>query len=276
VVRERGPSDTIERCSADKLIAGVINARDEFADVDLVFKWSVPFLIKRGEHSHVRPFYVSHPETKEEIRVTCNNIDYHAKTRLPFFMDFQRYIVGRPNLINLPLVPVLEDKSAHFQAGCNFHYIVKDLWVWCFNDTYPARLEMDCSMMSPNMPIKIGDIERMLPYGMYLHKRYDNQLFHAAARMTVSNAYVNRKNLIIEQNEQIKTARRDMQSAMLKRKKVERTDIVTKSVPFVTVSSKFISAEKKSARMVDPLTGVEMSLEEMMQKSKDGAGAKKK
>jgi hypothetical protein len=94
--------------------------------------------------------------------------------------------------------------------------------------------------------------------------------------MTVSNAYVNRKNLIIEQNEQIKTARRDMQSAMLKRKKVERTDIVTKSVPFVTVSSKFISAEKKSARMVDPLTGVEMSLEEMMQKSKDGAGAKKK
>ena len=46
-----------------------------------------------------------------------------------------------------------------------------------------------------------------------------------------------------------------MQSAMLKRKKVERTDVVTKSVPIVTVSSKFISAEKKSARMIDPLTG---------------------
>ncbi len=173
-VRERGPTDTIEKCGADKLVPGVINARDEFPDVDLVFKWSVPFLIKRGEHSHVRPFYITHPETQEEIRVTCNNIDYHAKTRLPFYMDFQRYIVGRPNLINIPVVPVLEDKSAHYQAGCNFHYIVKDLWVWCFNDTYPARLEMDCSMMSPNMPIKIGDIERMLPYGMYLHKRYDN------------------------------------------------------------------------------------------------------
>jgi hypothetical protein len=63
---------------------------------------------------------------------------------------------------------------------------------------------------------------------------------------------------------------------MLKRKKVERTDIVTKSVPTVTVSSKFISAEKKSAKMIDPLTGKEMTLEEMVQKSKDGAGAKKK
>lgn len=87
-VREREPTDTIEKCGADKLVAGVINAREEFPDVDLVFKWNVPFLIKRGEHSHVRPFYINHPVTQEEIRVTCNNIDYHAKTQLPFFMDF--------------------------------------------------------------------------------------------------------------------------------------------------------------------------------------------
>jgi hypothetical protein len=108
--------------------------------------------VTKSEHSYVRPWYIKHPVTEEEIRVTCNRIDYHDKTRLPYFMDFQRYIVGKPNLIRLPVIPV------------------KDLWVWSFNDTYPAQMEVDCSYLSPNMAVKVGDVERMLPYGMYLHK----------------------------------------------------------------------------------------------------------
>jgi len=72
----------------------------------LVFPWRVPFNITSGEHSYVRPWYLRHPKTEEEIRVTCTKIDYHAKTRLPYFMEFQRYIVGRPNLLLLPVVPV--------------------------------------------------------------------------------------------------------------------------------------------------------------------------
>ena len=105
-MRERQPTDTLESCSVEKVVPGVINGRDEFPDLDLVFAWRVPFLIKRGEHAHVRPFYLRHPVTEEEIRVTCNNIDYHAKTKLPYYMDFQRYIVGRPNLLRMPVVPV--------------------------------------------------------------------------------------------------------------------------------------------------------------------------
>ena len=77
-----------------------------------------------------------------------------------------------------------EDKSLHFQAGCNFHYLIKDLWVWSFTDQHMARIEIDCSELSPNMPIKIGDVEKMLPYGMYLHKRYDTQKFHAVVKLT--------------------------------------------------------------------------------------------
>ena len=36
-------------------------------------------------------------------------------------------------------------------------------------DTYPARIEVDCSLLTPTGPIKIGDVEKMLPYGCYLH-----------------------------------------------------------------------------------------------------------
>ena len=44
-------------------------------------------------------------------------------------------------------------------------------------------------MLSPNMPIKIGDIEKMLPYGVYLHKKYNSQKFKSVVKLTPSNKY---------------------------------------------------------------------------------------
>ena len=90
------------------------------------------------------------------------------------------------------------------------HYLVKDLWVWCFTDSYPARIEVDCSGISPRVPIRIGDVEKMLPLGMYLHKKYETQKWTAIAKLQTTNSYVKRKNLIIEQNDQIMTQRRNM------------------------------------------------------------------
>lgn len=89
-------------------------------------------------------------------------------------ISLQRYIVGRPNLLKMPIYPVQEDKSYHFQAGAVFNYNIKEVYVWCFNETYPARLEVDCQWLSPKFSVKLGDLERMLPYGMYLHKQYDH------------------------------------------------------------------------------------------------------
>jgi hypothetical protein len=86
--RLREPTDTLEHCMKEKLIPGVITARDEFDDLDLVFPWRIPFNITRSEHSMVRPWYMRHPVTEEEIRVTCTKIDYHAKTRLPYWIEF--------------------------------------------------------------------------------------------------------------------------------------------------------------------------------------------
>lgn len=172
--------------------------------MDLVWPWKIPFRIRKSEHSFVRPWYVIHPTTEEEIRVTCASIDYHAKTDLPYFMKLQRYIVGRPNLLRIPVYPVQEDKSLHFQAGCNFHFLVKEVFVWSFNDTYPARLEVDCKDLSPNLPIKIGDIEKMLPYGMYLHKKYNTQKFHSVVKLEPTNSYIARKNYVVDQADKIK------------------------------------------------------------------------
>lgn len=90
----------------ERVIPGVIHGREEYPDLDLVWPWRTPYSVTKSEHSFVRPWYLKHPVTEEEIRVTCKNIDYHAKTNLPYYINFQRYIVGRPNLIRLPVVPV--------------------------------------------------------------------------------------------------------------------------------------------------------------------------
>lgn len=176
------------------------------------------------------------------------SIDRHFKREYPFFMNFQRYIVGRPNLLKLPVYPVQEDKSLHWQAGGNFHYLVKELYVWCYNESYPARIEVDCKDLSPAYSIKIGDLEKTLPYGMYLHKMYEHQKFQSVVKLSMTNVYVQRKNMIVEQAEAIKDQRKKMQLAMVAEKKKDAAALKAKpvkNVPEVVTSAKFIMAEKK-------------------------------
>lgn len=64
----------------------MIEAREEFDDVDLVFPWKTPFLLERKEHTYVRPWYVRTKD--EEIRVTVKHIEKHVKRRSPMFVSF--------------------------------------------------------------------------------------------------------------------------------------------------------------------------------------------
>lgn len=194
----------------------------------------------------VRPFFIRHND--EEIRVTCSSVTEHFKTNQPVLMDFQRYIVGRPNLLTLPLNPVQEDKSLHFQAGCEFHYLLRELQVWCYTETYPPVIEVDCSILSPNMPIKIGDIELQLPNGMFLHKDWEKRRFHSIVKLTETNSYILRKNQIIEQNEQIREQKRKMTKRMLSTGPIKTKKSGALVVPKYISSSKHIMAEKKIAQ----------------------------
>lgn len=125
-------------------------------------------------------------------------------------MEFQRYIPGRPNLLTLPLMPVQEDKSLHFQAGAQFHYLWKHINVWCYNESYPAVIEVDCADLSPQLSIKIGDIEKLLPHGMFLHKSMQKLRFQSIVKLTETNSYIQRKNQVIEQADLIREERKKL------------------------------------------------------------------
>jgi hypothetical protein len=129
-------------------------------------------------------------------------------------------------------------------------YLVKELYVWCYIDKYPARIEVDCRDLSPTYPIKIGDVEKMLPHGMYLHKMYDHQKFQSVAKLNMTNVYLQRKNLLVEQAEQIMEQRKMMQLTLVAEGKKEAAagkKKPKKNVPEVVQSAKFIVAEKKEA-----------------------------
>lgn len=146
-IRERQLEDTMPALHDKMEVATVINGRDEFEDMDLVLPHRVPHTIWRVDHGMVRPYWIRWKE--EEIMVTPIELTKHFKTERPVHMEFQRYIPGRPNLLTLPIWPVQEDKSLHFEAGADFRFLVRKIKVWCYNDTWPAVLEINCKDMSP-------------------------------------------------------------------------------------------------------------------------------
>ena len=85
----------------------------------------------------------------------------------------------------------------------------------------------------------------MLPYGMYLHKKYDRQKFHSVVKLTQTNLYVKRKNLVLEQEEAIREQRKKSTYNVASKKDAGKGEKKEKNVPYVVQSAKFITAEKK-------------------------------
>lgn len=150
--------------------------------------------------------------------------------------------------------------------------------MWCFTDVYPARIEVDCRMLTPNMSIKIGDVEKTLPYGMYLHKQYDHQKFHSVMSLTPTNVYVSRKNAIIEQRDLIKEQRNKMRfDLLMKRDQVNarKASGGKPELPRAVWSSKLIEKEKKNQKIVDD-DGTIITMDELLARSKEGVSQKRK
>lgn len=128
------------------------------------------------------------------------------------------------------------------------------------------------------MSIKIGDVEKTLPYGMYLHKQYDHQKFHSVMSLTTTNVYVSRKNAIIEQRDLIKEQRNKMRfDLLMKRDQVNarKASGGKPELPKAVWSSKLIEKEKKNQKIVDD-DGSIITMDELLARSKEGVSQKRK
>lgn len=104
-------------------------------------------------------------------------------------MEFNRFIMGRPNPITLPVIHVNLEKSQYFKFGANVEQLIRRLELWTYTDQFPPRIEVDIEYMSVTTGVQIGDVEKTLPHGVFLHKKYDHQKYHAIMKYDSNKIY---------------------------------------------------------------------------------------
>jgi hypothetical protein len=94
-----------------------------------------------------------------------------------FKLFLNRYIVGRPNLLFLPIQLERNFNNPYLNRGSSFESQIQGVWVYSYNETYPSVLRVDITNVTPTRPYKIGDLQNSMPMGMLLHERY-NRIIH--------------------------------------------------------------------------------------------------
>jgi hypothetical protein len=211
-------------------------------------------------HGKIKPYYLQY--NNEEIRCTLIIKNKLPGEEKPVKIRFQRYIVGRPNLLTIPIRvssrnidPMIRDNDVEFAQ------YIYEVDVWCKNDDYPVIFEVDSRMIQPSKPYKIIDLQMSLPEGMWLHRKYDRLLYNGIFGMGENF------NLIIsntlypvdeikekEDTEELADEAKQLQTIMGSKTKEKKKKTVT--MPFTAASSKKImqakneGADKKAIRQL--------------------------
>lgn len=133
-------------------------------------------------HGKVKPFYLKNGN--DEIRCTLIKKDRLPTQDTPVKVRFQRYIVGRPNLLTLPIK--LTNKFYNPYVGSldvELAQYYHEVDVWCTTDDYPPILEIDTRLITPGKPFKFLNLNLFLPEGMWLHRKYDSVMYNSIASM---------------------------------------------------------------------------------------------
>ena len=102
-LRLRQADDTISKLKENGECALSILKRDEWAeDLDCVVTMSSARKINRAKHGSVRRFKIHHGD--EEIYAVKHEIMMHDWQEWPMKLEMNRFIVGRPNPIRVPII----------------------------------------------------------------------------------------------------------------------------------------------------------------------------
>jgi hypothetical protein len=171
-VRLRREDDTLELCRRNKLTPGVILARDEFEDVDLVFDVKQPTQMRRRKEYKSLLYTV--PVGDENITCTINKILQHEGKHWFYQVAFNRFIVGRPNPVYVPFK--LKYETAHsVHSYIDFELIEEGMWIMAYHENYPVALEVETGQLKRGSGLLLGDLIQTLPNGVEAHPMYQKQ-----------------------------------------------------------------------------------------------------
>ncbi len=214
----------------------------------------------RDPHVNVKPYYLK--IGNDEVKCTLIKKERLPGDDRPFKIRFQRYIVGRPNLLNLKIKLV----GRHLQPllinmGSEMVQYYFDVDVWCKNEEYPPLIEIDYRLISPSEPFKFEDLSLMLPDGIWLHRKYDRVMQNSIASMTDNfNQVISSTLYPADDNDNAAEIGSDEQ---------EMSDEVKAMNDFIEQTQ---GAKKKKTKLSMPLNVA--SSKKLMQIKNDGADAK--
>jgi len=183
VVRLRRPEDTLDYLRKNKLCAACITGRDEFEDIDVVFESKQIFALRRRKDSPAQSYYID--VGGESIRVVQTSFDLHRNGWI-VGTTFSRYIPGRPNPLVLPVYVRQTTTNKYLNTLSTWNVLTKQVWVNCYNDEYPTAIDIDLENMTPSQPIRIGDLQNLLPPGLEIHNIHRKELTRVVIELTRS------------------------------------------------------------------------------------------
>ncbi|CAI2373813.1 unnamed protein product [Moneuplotes crassus] len=182
-LRLRQPGDTIEELKKNSELPIVVLKRDEWSkDLHLVGKKKFIIHLARTDAGYCKQFEFNYG-SEEPIRVVLHDININPMQRYPMKASFNRFIPGRPNPIRVPIVPYNENQCHDRMLGANVHHVVNELDLWTYSEIYPPQIHLDLSHLTVKESIKLGDVEKMLPHGVYLHRKYNHRLYQAVIKL---------------------------------------------------------------------------------------------
>jgi len=172
-LRLRNPEYTLESLRNSNLCSGVVFARDGLSEIDLVFDVKQATYLNRVKDYSVRSFLV--PVGDEMIRCTLNEIYRHFSKNWVIQIRFNRFIVGKPNLVWLPLKPKWDETTSKVSTPQTL-LTVEGIWAYVYNDDYPAALDVEVGNIIQSIGLSLGDYLKSLPSGVVPHPMYKRDL----------------------------------------------------------------------------------------------------
>lgn len=212
-LRKRNPGDLMEELKNNRELPVVVLKRDEWArDQHYVGPWKLATHIARTDIGYCRQFELN-IENEEPIRVVLSQIVIHPIQRYPLRILFNRFIPGRPNPIKIPVIPVNENQCNDRNLGANIEQMIKELDLWTYSEIYPPQIHLDCSHLTVKESIKLGDVEKLLPEGVYFHKKYNHRLHQSVIKLEETKLYKGKMAITKHREEEFLAKKREIELA---------------------------------------------------------------
>lgn len=181
-----------------------------------------------------------------------DNVLQHDFENWVMKVEVNRFIVGRPNPITVPVNPKNFEQSHTYVAGAHLTWKVKQIDLWTYVEDYPPQIDVDCRNLTLNHSVKIGDVEPLLPEGVFLHSKYDTHKYHAIASLKSTKWYKARKQAKQNQMAEFRKQKRALQMGetkfgVVKKKRTAASDLA--KTPLSVASSKIMMKHAKNMKI---------------------------